>query len=88
MPLIYDVMTAGNVSGYWNASQQAVDSTIGEKVFPAQKQLGLKLSYVKGASGRPVVLKPSAFDTKATLRERMAVELVIKKCRSSKKLCS
>ena len=78
MPLIYDVMTAGNVSGYWNASQQAVDSTIGEKVFPAQKQLGLKLSYVKGASGRPVVLKPSAFDTKATLRERMAVELVDK----------
>ena len=47
MPLIYDVMTAGNVSGYWNASQQAVDSTIGEKVFPAQKQLGLKLSYVQ-----------------------------------------
>lgn len=30
---------------------------------------------MKGASGRPVVLKPSAFDTKATLRERMNVTL-------------
>ncbi|SFC84844.1 Phage major capsid protein E [Streptococcus gallolyticus] len=78
MPLIYDIITAGNVAGYWNASQQEVDSTIGEKVFPAKKQLGLKLSYVKGASGRPVVLKPSAFDTKATLRERMNVELIDK----------
>lgn len=75
MPLIYDIVTAPNVAGYWNTKQAQVDATIGEKVFPAQKQLGLKLAFVKGASGRPVVLKPSAFDTKATLRERVSVDL-------------
>lgn len=75
MPLIYDTITAPNVAGYWNAKQANVDATVGEMVFPAQKQLGLKLAFVKGASGRPVVLKPSAFDTKATLRERMNVTL-------------
>lgn len=76
MPLIYDIVTAPNIAGYWNTKQAKVDASVGEKVFPAQKQLGLKLSYVKGASGRPVVLKPSAFDTKATLRERLSVTLL------------
>lgn len=75
MPLIYDVMTAGNVAGYFNASRENVDSTNGEKFFPAKKQLGLKLAFVKGAAGRPVVLRASAFDTKVTLRERMSVTL-------------
>lgn len=75
MPLIYDTVTASNLAGYWNARQQEVDSTIGEKFFPARKQLGLKLALVKGSAGLPVVLKPSAFDTKATLRERMHVTL-------------
>lgn len=75
MPLIYDIVTAPNIAGYWNTKQAKVDASVGEKVFPAQKQLGLKLAFVKGASGRPVVLKPSAFDTKATLRERLSVTL-------------
>ena len=75
MALIYDTVTASNIVGYWNARQQKVDSTIGEKFFPARKQLGLKLALVKGSAGLPVVLKPSAFDTKATLRERMNVTL-------------
>lgn len=75
MPLIYDVITAPNVAGYWNASQAGVNSTNGERIFPAKKQLGLKIAHVKGASGRPVVLRASAFDTKATLRQRMNVTL-------------
>lgn len=75
MPLIYDIVTAPNISGYWNQSIQEVDTTLGEKIFPAKKQLGLKLAFVKGSAGRPVVLKPAAFDTKVPLRERMSVNL-------------
>lgn len=75
MALIYDILTAPNVAGYWNASQANVNATNGERIFPAKKQLGLKLAFVKGAAGRPVVLRASAFDTKATLRERMNVTL-------------
>ena len=71
MALIYDTITAENVSGYWNASQENVDTTLGDKLFPARKQLGIKLAFVKGGSGKAVALKPAAFDTKAPLRERM-----------------
>lgn len=75
MALIYDVVTAPNIRGFWETSRQKIERAIGEKVFPADKQLGLKLALVKGAAGVPVVLRASAFDTKATLRERMHVEL-------------
>lgn len=75
MSLIHDTITAPNVAGYYNASKLDVDTTLGDKIFPSRKQLGLKLAFVKGASGRPVILKPSAFDTKVTLRERMTVDL-------------
>lgn len=75
MALIYDIVTAPNISGYWDTRQSTVDSTVSEKLFPVKKQLGLKLGYVKGASGKPVVLQPAAFDTKVTLRERIGVEL-------------
>ena len=71
MALIYDTITAENVSGYWNASQENVDTTLGDKLFPARKQLGIKLAFVKGGSGKAVALKPAAFDTKVPLRERM-----------------
>lgn len=43
---------------------------LGETLFPAKKQLGLDLSWIKGANGLPVALKNSAFDAKATLRDR------------------
>ena len=35
----------------------------------------MKLTFIKGAAGLPVVLRASAFDTEATLRERMNVTL-------------
>lgn len=75
MVLLYDVMTAPNVAGYYNETAQNVDATLGEKLFPAKKQLGLKLAFVKGAAGRPVVLKAAAFDTKVPLRDRIGVSV-------------
>jgi hypothetical protein len=60
MGLIYDKVTASNIAGYFNALQENVNSTLGESIFPARKQLGTKLSYVKGASGGAVVLKAAA----------------------------
>lgn len=75
MGLIYDTITASNIAGYFNTSQLDVDSTLGERIFPARKQLGTKLSYIKGSSGRAVVLKPAAFDTNVTIRERVGAEI-------------
>ena len=42
MSLIQKVIMAPNIVGYFNEKQRTVDATIGEKVFPAKKQLGLK----------------------------------------------
>lgn len=75
MALIYDLVTAQNLKGFWDTRQEEALPTLGEKAFPAKKQLGLKLAFIKGAAGLPVVLRASAFDTEATLRERMNVTL-------------
>ncbi len=47
---------------------------VGETLFPAKKKAGLDLSFVKGKTGIPVTLMPSAFDAKATFRPRIGVE--------------
>lgn len=75
MPLIHDEFTAANVVGYYNATKKGTDATLGEKFFPAKKQRGLKLSFIKGKAGRPIVLRASAFDTPTTFRDRLSVEL-------------
>ena len=75
MGIIYDKVTASNIAGYFNALQENVDSTLGESIFPARKQLGTKLSYIKGASGQSVALKAAAFDTNVTIRDRVSAEI-------------
>jgi len=47
---------------------------LGEGFFPARKQAGLDLKWFKGSKGLPVSLMPSAFDAKATFRDRIGVE--------------
>ena len=47
---------------------------LGEGLFPARKQAGLDLKWIKGSKGIPASLMPSAFDAKATLRDRIGVE--------------
>ena len=46
---------------------------LGEGLFPATKQAGLDLKWIKGSKGIPVSLMPSAFDAKATFRDRIGV---------------
>lgn len=75
MSILYDFITASNIAGYYNTKNQNVDATLGQELFPAKKQLGLKLGFVKGAAGKAVVLKPAAFDTKVALRERIGVSM-------------
>lgn len=43
-------------------------------MFPARKKAGLDLSWLKGSRGLPVSLMPSAFDAKATFRDRIGFE--------------
>lgn len=77
----------GKYQRFYNAKNENVENTLGEKAFPPKQQLGLKLSFIKGAAGKPVTLKAAAFDTKVPLRDRMAVELLDEKMPFSRKLC-
>ena len=76
MVYIHNVITAQEIAAYVNEVGTRTQELVGSRLFPARKQLGLKLTHVKGANGQPVVLRASAFDTKATFRDRMEVELM------------
>ena len=71
MPTIYDLVTAKNIADYYTNNPSNKIAYFGATLFPAKKQLGLDLGWIKGANGLPVALTPAAFDTKATLRDRI-----------------
>jgi len=64
------------ISMNWTEAQTAADPYIGEALFPRQQKAGLDLSWFKGSKGLPVSLMPSAFDAKATYRDRMGVSKI------------
>lgn len=71
---IFDYITSNEIATYWELMSQDLPPYLGEELFPNNKKLGLKLDWLKGASGLPVVLKPSAFDVKAIPRPRIGFE--------------
>lgn len=74
MPSLYDIFDSKAIAAYWtdvNVNMQ--DQMIGTRFFPVAKQTGLSLSWIKGRNNLPVALQPSAFDTKAPLRDRIGI---------------
>lgn len=76
MPTIFDLINARNIATYYEENGSNKIPYLGETLFPARKQLGLDLSWIKGFNGLPVQLKPSEFDAKATLRDRVEMTKV------------
>ncbi|MFT8362911.1 MAG: major capsid protein [Sporolactobacillus sp.] len=74
MASIFDLVNANDIGAYVESQPQV--PYLGATLFPANKQLGLDLSWIKGASGLPIALKPSAFDAKATVRDRIGLSEV------------
>jgi len=75
MPDIFDAINSQQVASYWQELEQDRVPYLGESLFPAKKQVGLDLSWIKGAKGLPVQLRPSAFDARPTLRDRGSINL-------------
>jgi hypothetical protein len=73
---IYQMVTAPELAVYWNENLQNRAPFVGEQLFPSVQQLGLSLSWIKGANSTPVVLKLSAFDAKSIKRDRIGVDKV------------
>lgn len=71
---IFDLVKAPELTSYWEEHRQDMPPYLGEELFPADKKLGLKLDWIKGANGLPVVLKPSAFDAGAVPRPRIGFD--------------
>lgn len=76
MPNIFDLINAQEIGTYYTNNPSNAIPYLGATLFPSKKQLGLDLSWIKGANGLPVALMPSAFDTKATLRDRIGFKKV------------
>jgi hypothetical protein len=72
------IFTAKAIAIYWNKllAEQNSAPYFGESIFPAKKKTGLDLKFIKGKSGLPVSLKPSAFDAQAELRDRIGVTAI------------
>lgn len=71
---IFDLIKAPELTSYWKENVQDRPPYLGEELFPNDKKLGLKLDWIKGANGLPVVLKPSAFDVGAVPRPRLGFD--------------
>ncbi|MEK5070262.1 major capsid protein [Sporosarcina sp. FSL K6-1508] len=76
MPTIFDLVNAQEIGTYFENNPSNKVPYFGATLFPAKKQLGLDLSWIKGANGLPVALTPSEFDAKATLRDRIGFSKV------------
>lgn len=71
---IFDLIKAVEIAAYWDNMMNERENFLGEELWPDAKKLGIDLSWFKGASGLPVVLKPSAFDVNAIPRPRIGFE--------------
>ncbi len=73
---IFDLINAEEIATYWTGTASGRIPYLGETLFPARKELGLDLSWIKGSKGLPVALMPSEYDTPATLRDRIGVKRI------------
>lgn len=73
---IIDLIKPEILGTYYNTISVNDEPFLGESLFPADKKIGLDLSFIKGANENTVLLKPSAFDSIAELRNRINVETI------------
>lgn len=73
---IYDLIVANEIAAYYEEKSSNKIPYLGEYLFPRKKRKGLKLEWIKGSGGLPVVLKPSAFDVNVTYRDRVGISKV------------
>lgn len=71
---LFDIVTSSNVVAYWLEKNVNEQPMLGETLFPLQREVGIKLDWIRGANNQPVALRLSAFDTKAIRRDREGIE--------------
>ena len=71
---IFDLMQSQELVAYWQELIKDEAPYPCEELFPNNKKRGLKLDWLKGARGLPIVLKTSAFDAAAVPRGRIGFD--------------
>lgn len=71
---LYEFLSSDNMVAYWLEKNVNAQPLLGETLFPARKQLGIQLDWIKGANDQPVGLRLSAFDSKTIRRDREGFE--------------
>lgn len=66
-----ELLTPRAVAANWTEAQSNKIPYLGATLFPSDKQAGLDMAFLKGHRGVPISLMPSAFDAKATFRDRI-----------------
>lgn len=67
---IFDLVQAQDIAVYYDNFPNMEPPFLGDELFPAQKQVGMDLSWIKGANNAQVALKASKFDTNVIPRGR------------------
>lgn len=73
---IYDLITSTELQAYWDELTRERAPYWGETKFPNRRVDGLDLKWIKGRSGIPIVLRPSAFDVNVIPRNRAGLEMI------------
>lgn len=72
---LYDFVVATDIIQYWVDTNVNRVPPIGETLFPAVKEIGTKLEWIKGANKQVVGLRLSAYDAKSIRRDRAGFEI-------------
>jgi hypothetical protein len=71
---LFDYINATEMAAYIQENPANKIPYLGETLFPAQKQLGTDISWLKASNGLPIAIQPSNYDAKARLREKEGFE--------------
>lgn len=67
--------TSDAIAEYWTNDVTNAKAFGSDALFPPHKKAGLELKWIRGHKGVGISLMPSAFDTKATFRERKGFKM-------------
>lgn len=67
--------TSDALAEYWTNDITNAQAFGSDALFPPRKKAGLELKWIRGHKGVGISLMPSAFDTKATFRERKGFKM-------------
>lgn len=71
---LYDYISSAEIAAYVTDKPENKIPYFGETLFPAEKQLGTDISWLKGSNGLPIAIQPSNYDAKARMREKEGFE--------------